>query len=128
MTNAAKSRTSLSPRQLEGKVTARRPVIWPRRALLVRAIASAAFAEHTLRERGEAWQQTNQPVIQNPHSFLPDKIEQSGPTGTERDAVRRWVEREIHALEREWNAVYSEESWVAWKGAMTRGNRSNLSP
>ena len=74
-------------------------------------------AANRLRERAEGWQQARQPVIQHPHDFLADTHSQSGPTGREHDAARRRIEREIAALEREWNAAYSEESWAAWKAA-----------
>lgn len=72
-------------------------------------------AANRLRERAEGWQQARQPVIQHPHEFLADTHSQSGPTSRDRDAARRRAEREIAALEREWNAAYSEASWAAWK-------------
>ena len=73
------------------------------------------MAAYTLRERAEGWQQARPPVIQHPHDFLADTHSQSGPTSRDRDAARRRAEREIAALEREWNAAYSEASWAAWK-------------
>ncbi|MGL3819817.1 hypothetical protein [Sphingopyxis sp. R3-92] len=72
-------------------------------------------AAATLRARAEAWQQSRQPVIQHPPDFLANPHHQGGPTTPERDAARRRIDREIEALEREWNAAYSEESWAAWK-------------
>lgn len=60
-------------------------------------------AAATLRARAEAWQQARQPVIQHPPGFLANPHSKGGPTMLERDATRRRVERQIKALEREWN-------------------------
>ena len=83
------------------------------------------LAAHTLRERAEAWQTARQPVYQHPHGFLANTTQRGGDTGRERDSARRRIERTIAALEREWNAAYSEESWAAWKAGRAAGAEAN---
>lgn len=85
-------------------------------------------AAHRLRERAEAWQHARQPVIQHPHGFPGPNYQDGGPTHSERDKARRRVEREIEALEREWNAAYSEESWAAWKAGMQASAQAERAP
>lgn len=98
----------------------------PRSDKITRSEMRTAAA--TLRATAEGWQQARQPVIQHPPGFLANPYNQGGPTSTERDKARRRIEREIEALERQWNAAYSEESGAAWKAGMQASAQAEEAP
>lgn len=110
----------------EGSESAPAPGEVPHGDKITRSDMRTAAA--TLRARAEAWQQARQPVIQHPPDFLANPYNQGGPTSTERDAARRRIDREIEALEREWNAAYSEASWAAWKAGTHASAQAEEAP